>query len=142
MWKALGDRGFEARVDHNVGLVTHMAERINAAKDAQGRSCFLQVAPVSYANLCFYLVPPSMRDELSGVRDVAELNEQQRAALSTVAPVVKDRMQRSGSGMIGFQPVNGFSNCWRMVIAGAKEALTVEGVDAIVEDLLNLSSDL
>ena len=74
------------------------------------------------------MVPPSMRDELAGVASAADLTEDQKAALSTVAPVVKDRMQRSGSGLIGFQPVNGFSNCWRMVIAGAKEALTNDGI--------------
>jgi glutamate/tyrosine decarboxylase-like PLP-dependent enzyme len=142
MWKALGDEGFEARVDHNVALIAHMTERVNTVRDSEGRPCFLLVADSKFANLCFYMVPPSMRDELAGVASAADLTDDQRTALSTVAPVVKDRMQRSGSGLIGFQPVNGFSNCWRMVIAGAKEALTNDGIDAILDDMLALGDDL
>lgn len=142
MWKALGDKGMEARVDHNVGLIAHMSERIRGAKDALGRPQFIQVAPTSFANLCFYLVPPSMRDELRSISDATELTEAQVNALAKVAPVVKDRMQRDGTGLIGFQPVLGYTNCWRMVLPGAKEALTNDGIDAIIEDMLAKSDDL
>merc|ERR1719198_2128128 len=117
-----------------------MSARLAATVDKEGRHCFVQVAPTCFSNLCFYLVPPSMRGATA--LNAATLSPGQIEALGAVAPVVKDRMQRRGKALIGFQTVHGYKNCWRMVIAGAKEALTEEGINGIIDSMLELSADL
>ena len=140
MWKALGDKGLSARVDHCIWLAEYMSKRIAKQLDQNGNRCFVQVAPTQYSNLCFYLIPPSLRSpEFNGI-DAATPEQLER--LSKVSPIVKDRMQRAGKAMIGFQPVNGFNNCFRMVIAGAKENLCTDGIDSILGSMLALSTDL
>ena len=63
--------------------------------------------------------------------------------MSRVAPAVKDRMQRKGKGLVGFQPVLGHDNCWRMVVAGAKERiLDAAGIDALLRDMVEEAADL
>jgi glutamate/tyrosine decarboxylase-like PLP-dependent enzyme len=140
MWKSLGDKGLQNRVDHCIWLTEYMASRLEKQLDQNGNRCFVQVAPTQYSNLCFYLVPPSMRSPEFNSIDVA--TPEQLDALSKVSPIVKDRMQRAGKAMIGFQPVNGFHNCFRMVIAGSKETLCTDGINSILGSMLALSTDL
>ena len=140
MWKAHGDKGLAARVDAMCDLCDYMAARLEDYRDAQGRRCFARAFPASFANLVFYLVPPSQRstDDAAYAREALDL-----AALGTVAPVVKARLQRAGKAMIGFQPVKDAPNCWRMVFAGAKEAtMTPAVVDQILDDLVSHAEDL
>merc|ERR1719215_208562 len=62
-------------------------------------------------------------------------------ALHLVCPRIKDMMQRAGDALIGFQPVLGLPNCWRMVFCAAEEVTTedldqmLERIDAIGEEL-------
>jgi len=140
MYKALGDEGLAARVDHNVGLIVYMATKINSLVDERGGPRFLTVAGPTFANLCFYSVPPSLA--LAPGTTLGDLNDAQLAALASVAPVVKNRMQRGGRGLVGFQPVRGYVNCWRMVAAGAKEHFDEAGVDTLLADMVRFSADL
>lgn len=161
MWKALGDQGMAKRVETNVALCTYMAEQVRSRTDAQGRRCFLLTSKPQFANLCFYLVPPSLREAASpplventeelAADDHTLLTDAQVAALGKVSAVVKDRMQRHGKALIGFQPVatasgRSLSNCWRMVVAGAREqpsaGYTPAYVDAMLDDMLALAEDL
>ena len=160
MWKALGDAGFAARVDHACDLIAHMARALRDARDARGRACAVVVpgfeAP-AFANLCFYVVPPSMRDELraagvlgggdggggaAAVGGLEAASPDQLARLGAHAPRLKDRMQRAGGPLVGYMNcAPRFPNCWRMVIAGDRSMLTTAGIDAIVENMLVLSAD-
>ena len=161
MWKALGDEGVERRIDHCVHLIDYMNERAMAITDSEGRRCF-RVVKHAFANLCFYVIPPSQRDLVDGLDRtnddgddglvLSRLTEEQRDSLGKVAPVIKDRMQRHGKALIGFQPVNQqfegqepitFRNCWRMVVAGSREeTMLEEHIDQILQDMLDLSDDL
>lgn len=144
MWKALGDAGMAARVDKLVGAAEYMSSRLGDYRDAEGRRCFVQLFPTSFTNVVFYLIPPSQR----GKYDDATLanptvDSLDLPALAPVAVTVKARMQQAGKAMIGFQPVKGFPNCWRMVFAGAKEdAMTNAVVDTILDDLVAHAEDL
>lgn len=48
-----------------------------------------------------------------------------------VAPALKMRMQQSGDAMIGFQPLGGLPNFFRLVFASAS-ALRCEDLDALM----------
>nr|XP_014155087.1 hypothetical protein SARC_06468 [Sphaeroforma arctica JP610]KNC81185.1 hypothetical protein SARC_06468 [Sphaeroforma arctica JP610] len=147
MWKALGDEGLGKRVDHLIGLIGHMSKEIGTIVDDKGRYCFVQVAPTQYANLCFYAVPPSLRVEpgSEGKRfDPYIATKSQMEYIKTIAPKLKDRMQKKGLALIGFQPIgDSLPNCWRMVTAGAKEVnFTTETIDRILSSLVELNADL
>ena len=52
-------------------------------------------------------------------------------------------MQERGLALIGFQKVKQWDNCWRMVMAGAKEgSMTKNVVDEILDSLLEVGGDL
>eukprot|EP01134_Creolimax_fragrantissima_P001144 CFRG1144T1 len=142
MWKSLGDKGIGQRVDYLIGLIHYMSSAIADKVDDKGRYCFVQVAPVSYANLCFYVIPPSLREE--GKRfNPYEATADEMAFLKTVAPTIKSRMQKGGLAMIGFQPIGELPNCWRMVAAGAKEhSYTTSNIDEIIVSMVELCNDL
>lgn len=90
--------------------------------------------------------------------DHTTLNDEQVTYLGKVSAIVKDRMQRHGKALIGFQPVTTTSicagsspssprvlpNCWRMVVAGAREgtAYTDAYIDQLLDDMMALSQDL
>eukprot|EP00404_Azadinium_spinosum_P001450 CAMPEP_0180426970 /NCGR_PEP_ID=MMETSP1036_2-20121128/6073_1 /TAXON_ID=632150 /ORGANISM="Azadinium spinosum, Strain 3D9" /LENGTH=519 /DNA_ID=CAMNT_0022432547 /DNA_START=1 /DNA_END=1557 /DNA_ORIENTATION=+ len=154
MWKALGDKGVERRVDWNTHLTKYMAKQLKARKDAKGRRCFMVTCKPQFANLCFYTIPPSLREAvapgLESSPDPAEaddhalLKDEQVLALGKVSTIVKDRMQRQGKALVGFQPVRTsgrvLSNCWRMVVAGNREETFSEAyIDQILQDMLDLS---
>jgi hypothetical protein len=52
-WKAVGDAGFAARVEHNIELAQHLEACVAAAGDK-----FLMAVPRVAANVCFWCVPP------------------------------------------------------------------------------------
>ena len=86
MWKAVGDAGWAARINHCLAL----AARFEAAlrDDAKWRGAFRLVTPASCANVCFWWVPPALRP-----LDVEAATAAQLAALGRAAPAIKARMQ-------------------------------------------------
>jgi glutamate/tyrosine decarboxylase-like PLP-dependent enzyme len=157
MWKRLGDDGLEKRVNWNSKLIEYMTELICTTRDSQGRRCFMLTSKQQYCNLLFYLIPPSMRDDVSPSNepnnghadDTSKLSDEQAQKLGRVSAIVKDRMQRRGLGLIGFQPIKKplqnrtLSNCWRMVIAGAREeTMDEEHIDKLVSDMLRVAEDV
>ena len=94
MWKYHGDAGFEARVNHLCSLAEYMSDQIATRVDEQGRRMFVQVAPTSFTNVVFYVIPPSLRLPAgSDNSDAAVLAALDMDALKTVAPMIKKRMQ-------------------------------------------------
>lgn len=106
-WKAVGDAGFAARVEHNIELAEHVEACVAAAGGA-----FLMAVPRVAANVCFWYVPPSLRP-----LDPAAASPEQWAALGRVAPAIKARMQQAGDAMIGYQPLGQLPNFFRLVFA-------------------------
>eukprot|EP01024_Parvocaulis_polyphysoides_P042957 TRINITY_DN3921_c0_g2_i4.p1 TRINITY_DN3921_c0_g2~~TRINITY_DN3921_c0_g2_i4.p1 ORF type:complete len:336 (-),score=73.85 TRINITY_DN3921_c0_g2_i4:133-1140(-) len=106
-WKALGDEGFAYKVDHAFDLALHFEERI---QNSGGK--FVLAAERSCTNVCFWYVPPSLRPFNPDQMEKWE-------SISKVAPYLKQKMQEDGDAMIGFQPLNGKPNFFRIVFASS-----------------------
>jgi len=144
MWKYMGDKGIEKRVDGLCDLAHYMSARIGDTRDEQGRRVFVQVAPTSFTNVVFYSIPPSLRvAPVAGETDAELLARLDLDKLADVAPAVKSQMQHQGQALITYQPVKTFPNCWRMVFAGAKEdTMSTTTVDDILLSLRVAAEDI
>lgn len=47
-----------------------------------------------------------------------------------------------GKGMIGYQPVNGLPNVWRMVVAGDVSHISTQHIDELIDCLVELGQEL
>ena len=72
--QALGDAGLEQRVDRNIALAEHFERAVLASGGA-----FQMVLPRSFANVCFWWLPASLRPF-----DAAAASPQQKATLGKV----------------------------------------------------------
>jgi glutamate/tyrosine decarboxylase-like PLP-dependent enzyme len=116
-WVSMGDSGYEAHVDNFMAVSRHLRDQVVA------RSMFLLVAEPTCSNVCFWYIPPSLRGEGAPAQGTPEWKE----VVHTATATIKERMQRKGSCMIGFQsvPVKGDpapANFWRMVVMAEKAA--------------------
>ncbi|MCO4772690.1 MAG: hypothetical protein KDA24_21845, partial [Deltaproteobacteria bacterium] len=118
-WKARGDAGLAARVDHVFELAAYLAETL------AGDDRFVLAAPPSFTHVCFWWIPPDMRPF-----DFATSTAAQRRRLHTVAPAIKLQMQQQGTAMVGFQPLGERPNFFRMLFINP--AVTTDDVDAVV----------
>jgi glutamate/tyrosine decarboxylase-like PLP-dependent enzyme len=109
-WKAKGDAGMAATVDHCFDLASVMADKIR--NDPSG--AWQLVYEPSCSNVCFWYVPEKLRPFSWENATQEQLDE-----VNKVAPLIKNEMQRTGDGMIGFQAVNGRPNFFRIVFAAA-----------------------
>nr|XP_058938105.1 cysteine sulfinic acid decarboxylase isoform X1 [Kogia breviceps] len=126
MWKAQGGQGLERRVDQAFALARYLVEELKK------REAFELVMEPEFVNVCFWFVPPSLREK-KGSPDYGE-------RLAKVAPVLKERMVRKGSMMIGYQPHGTRGNFFRMVVANP--ALTRADMDFLLNELERLGQDL
>ncbi|XP_066225737.1 cysteine sulfinic acid decarboxylase isoform X2 [Saccopteryx leptura] len=126
MWKALGGQGLEWRVDQAFALARYLVEEIKK------REGFELVMEPEFVNVCFWFVPPSLRDKQESL-DYSE-------RLAKVAPVLKERMVKEGSMMIGYQPHGTRGNFFRMIVANP--ALTRADMDFLLNELERLGQDL
>ena len=85
-----------------------------------------------YTNVSFWYLPPALRQLPEG----QELNER----LGRVAPVVKGGMIDCGSMMVGYQPLNGLPNFFRMVVAAPKA--TEADMEFVLDEIERLARDL
>lgn len=116
-WKARGEAGLAARVDHAVTLAEHCAACV--AEDPR----FHLAAPPSWVNVCFWWIPPTLRP----LRRTPEVD----AALHALAPRIKARMLAAGDAMIGYQPIDGGPNCFRLLFMNP--AVTTDDIDATLD---------
>jgi len=107
-WKAKGDAGMAAVVDHCFALAEVMANRIRNDKTG----AWELVYEPSCSNVCFWYVPKKLRPFT-----FEEATQEQLDEINKVAPLIKNEMQRTGDAMIGFQAVNGRPNFFRIVFA-------------------------
>mmetsp|Transcript_21615 Transcript_21615/g.34994 ORF Transcript_21615/g.34994 Transcript_21615/m.34994 type:complete len:995 (+) Transcript_21615:136-3120(+) len=110
-WKHRGDTGWSDLVDRSFGLA-EAVEGFVRAKAAEDGS-FVLAAPAQCANVGFWYVPPRLRPF-----NPATATAQQLTEIGFVAPKLKDRMQRTGDAMIGFQPIDSMNlpNFFRLVL--------------------------
>ncbi|XP_038568195.1 acidic amino acid decarboxylase GADL1-like [Micropterus salmoides] len=126
MWKALGTRELEQRVDRALAMARYLAQEIKK------REGFRLVMEPEYANVCFWYIPPSLRN----LPDGPELWKQ----LHTVAPVVKESMMKKGSMMVGYQTHRDKPNFFRMVVISPQ--VSMEDLDFVLDEIHNLGKDL
>jgi len=120
MWKARGDAGLAARVEHAVALAARCARQL--AEDPR----FCLAAPPSWVNVCFWWVPPRLRP-LDRTRPGVD------ATLHALAPAIKSRMLREGVVMLGYQPIDGGPNCFRLLFMNP--AVTPDDVDVALASI-------
>eukprot|EP01025_Chloroclados_australasicus_P039214 TRINITY_DN4049_c0_g1_i1.p1 TRINITY_DN4049_c0_g1~~TRINITY_DN4049_c0_g1_i1.p1 ORF type:complete len:555 (+),score=43.99 TRINITY_DN4049_c0_g1_i1:29-1666(+) len=118
-WKALGDQGFAEKVEHAFHLAEHIENRV---RNSDGK--FVLVTEPTCTNVCFWYVPPSLRPFDSSQTEKYE-------AISKAAPYLKERMQQSGDAMIGYQPLDGLPNFFRIVFASSFN-VTTDDLDAML----------
>jgi len=125
-WKALGDEGLRARMDHCMDIAAYWTERMMAAAPEAGEGAWVMAHEPSYINVNFWYVPPSMRPF-----DIATATQEQRDRLHAVAPAIKAEMQRTGGALVGFQSLRGLPNFFRLVLPNAW-SVTYEDVNHIL----------
>lgn len=127
-WKAHGDDGFRARVDHAVAMADHVRRSVVESDDH-----FAFSVAGDFTNTCILWVPPELRPF-----DPASLDERERDSLHRLAPAVKARMQDDGSAMVGYQPINGL-NCFRLLFMNPR--VTPDDGNEILDLIEQYASD-
>uniref|UniRef100_A0A3Q2P515 Glutamate decarboxylase like 1 n=1 Tax=Fundulus heteroclitus TaxID=8078 RepID=A0A3Q2P515_FUNHE len=107
MWKALGTRELEQRVDRALAIARSVWGNI---------SDFAWLKPLS--NFYFILLPLYLQ----------------------VAPVIKERMMKKGSMMVGYQPHGGKANFFRMVVISPQ--VSRQDMDFVLDEIHSLGMDL
>ncbi|XP_024148968.1 cysteine sulfinic acid decarboxylase isoform X2 [Oryzias melastigma] len=102
MWKAVGSAGLEQRVDKAFIHVRYLLEQMKK------RDGFQLVSTPEFVNVCFWFIPPSLRGQ--------EGNADYQDRLAKVAPVIKERMMKEGTMMVGYQPLGDIQNFFRVTV--------------------------
>lgn len=126
MWKAIGTHGLSERVEKAFALARYLVEEM------EKRDNFKLVCKGPFVNVCFWFIPPSLR----GKENSADYQE----SLSKVAPVIKERMMKRGTMMVGYQPMDGHVNFFRMVVVSPQ--LTTKDMDFFLDEIEDLGKDL
>ena len=140
MWKALGDDGMRARVERCVALADHAVEAIER-READDGALELVMAPHSFTNVLFRVVPKHLRTPRAAGAAAVERSPEDLAALAKAQPFVKSAMQRDGDALIGFQAYgeaqygNEEINFFRMVVAQG-DLLTTELLDHTLDTMV------
>ena len=131
-WKARGDAGFEARIDHAFDMIEYTRKRI-----ANSDGALVPVVTGAFTSSVFAWLPPHLRSIArtpEGELDVAGLTEAEHAELHALPPKIKAGMQADGSGMIGYQPIHGL-NTFRMI--AMSPTLQTSDVDALLDAIIS-----
>ncbi|XP_061570852.1 acidic amino acid decarboxylase GADL1-like [Cololabis saira] len=126
MWKALGTRELEQRVDRALAMARYLALQV---KEREG---FRLLMEPEYSNICFWYIPPSLRN----LPEDADFWKK----LHNVAPVIKERMMKRGSMMVGYQPHGGKANFFRMIVISPQ--VSRQDMDFVLDEIHDLGKDL
>jgi glutamate decarboxylase len=99
---------------------------------------FVLAAHAQCANVGFWYVPPRLRPF-----DPKTATPTQFAEIGFVAPKLKDRMQRAGDAMIGFQPIDSMNkpNFFRLVLPNPRH-LSKDNLRDMLDRMDELGKDL
>ncbi|KAM8976286.1 cysteine sulfinic acid decarboxylase [Pelodytes ibericus] len=126
MWKALGSDGLERRVDRALENTRYLVDEMKK------REGFCLIMEPEFVNLCFWYVPPSLRDQ----DDSPDFWNR----LGKVAPILKERMMKKGSMMLGYQPLGHRVNFFRQIVVNPE--VTREDLDFFLNEIERLGEDL
>ncbi|GCC31597.1 hypothetical protein chiPu_0010057 [Chiloscyllium punctatum] len=102
------------------------------ADEIKKRKEFRLLMEPEYTNVCFWYIPLSLRN-------VPE-DQDFWKKLHLVAPVIKERMMKKGSMMVGYQPHRDKVNFFRQIIISP--LVSREDMDFILNEIDNLGKDL
>ncbi|XP_035015888.1 cysteine sulfinic acid decarboxylase isoform X2 [Hippoglossus stenolepis] len=126
MWKAVGSDGLAERVDKAFFHVRYLVEQMKK------REGFHLLGEPEFVNVCFWYIPPSLR----GKEGDADYQDR----LAKVAPVVKERMVKQGTMMVGYQPLGNRVNFFRVITFSP--LLSQRDMDFFLDEIERLGNDL
>ncbi|XP_031700960.1 cysteine sulfinic acid decarboxylase isoform X1 [Anarrhichthys ocellatus] len=126
MWKAVGSIGFTERVDKAFSHARYLVEQMKK------REGFHLLHEPEFVNVCFWFIPSSMRGK--------EGNADYQDRLAKVAPVIKERMMKQGTMMVGYQPLGNKVNFFRVVVFSPQ--LSQKDMDFFIDEIERLGIDL
>lgn len=101
-------------------------------EEIKKREGFQLLLEPEYANICFWYIPPSLRKMEDGPEFWQKLHQ--------VAPIIKERMMKKGSMMLGYQPHRGKVNFFRQVVISPQ--VSREDMDFLLDEIELLAKDL
>ncbi|KAM4610103.1 cysteine sulfinic acid decarboxylase-like [Polymixia lowei] len=126
MWKAVGSDGLARRVDKAFVHIRYVTEQLKK------REGFQLLREAKFVNLCFWFIPPSLRGK--------EGNADYQDRLAKVAPVIKERMVKQGTMMVGYQPLGDRVNFFRLVVLSP--LVSQKDLDFFLDEIERLGKDL
>ncbi|CAB1343458.1 unnamed protein product [Coregonus sp. 'balchen'] len=96
------------------------------------REGFELIGKPEFVNVCFWFIPPSLRGK--------ENSPDYQDRLSKVAPVIKERMIKQGTMMVGYQPQGGRVNFFRMIVISPQ--LSYQDMTFFLDEIERLGNDL
>ncbi|XP_019951981.1 cysteine sulfinic acid decarboxylase isoform X2 [Paralichthys olivaceus] len=126
MWKAVGSNGLAERVDKAFFHVRYLVEQMKK------REGFHLLGQPEFVNVCFWYIPPSLRGK--------EGDSDYQDRLAKVAPVIKERMVKQGTMMVGYQPLANRVNFFRVIIFSP--LISQRDMDFFLDEIERLGNDL
>jgi len=128
MWKSIGLKGMTSRLDHVWAISRYLVHAINQRSDN-----FILVNDPMCTNVCFYYVPPCLREQADYKLPYNQWTEEMKQKISQVCPKIKAMMQQKGSMMCNFQAQKEYVNFWRMVIISP--CLSSSDMDFVLDEI-------
>mmetsp|Transcript_42520 Transcript_42520/g.96683 ORF Transcript_42520/g.96683 Transcript_42520/m.96683 type:complete len:294 (-) Transcript_42520:122-1003(-) len=134
-WKARGDASWARQAERAEALAEYFEQKMKDPKETR----FALALPRGGCNVCFWVVPGALRPD-GGKFDHTAASPETLAALGKIAPWIKDKMQRTGDALIGFQVVKDLPNCFRIVLA-SPERITTASLDAMLDRMGTMAEE-
>uniref|UniRef100_A0A4W6FKX1 Cysteine sulfinic acid decarboxylase n=1 Tax=Lates calcarifer TaxID=8187 RepID=A0A4W6FKX1_LATCA len=135
MWKAVGSDGLAERVDRAFIHIRYLVEQMKKREGFHilGKLFFLcKFLITCFVNVCFWYIPPSLRGK--------EGNADYQDRLAKVAPVIKERMMKQGTMMVGYQPLGNRVNFFRVIVFSP--LVSQKDMDFFLNEIERLGNDL
>lgn len=127
-WKRHGRVGFEKRVNHAFTLVNYFVGRIKENKN------FMLLAEPDCLKVCFWYVPPSLREQ--------DKDSIPREQLAEIIKTIHGRLKQDGKVLIDFAPLEdlGLPVFFRVIVTSPK--LGSDDIDFIMSEIERHGADL
>uniref|UniRef100_A0A3Q0S7T1 Cysteine sulfinic acid decarboxylase n=1 Tax=Amphilophus citrinellus TaxID=61819 RepID=A0A3Q0S7T1_AMPCI len=129
MWKAVGSMGLAERVDK---AFIHASTAMFLVAKFHYHTCICLCGQPEFVNVCFWFIPLSLRGK-EGTEDYQE-------KLAKVAPIIKERMMKQGTMMVGYQPLGNKVNFFRVIVLSP--LLSQKDMDFFLNEIERLGKDL
>lgn len=126
-WRARGESGFEARVNRLMELAQYQVKKLKEMSD----KFYLLMEP-EFVNVCFWYIPERFRHMPHGPEREEEL--------ARLCPIIKERMMKAGTLMVGYQRDGKVPNFFRSIIS--QDAIQEKDIDFMLHEFDRLGKDL